>query len=548
MTHHPFSPAGRKRALQQMRKKEVDMLIIGGGITGCGLARDAALRGLRVALVEKEDFAYGTSSRSSKLVHGGVRYLENGEIRMVRESARERNVLKTIAPHLVHPLPFVFPVYKGGSMTKYRSGFYLFDKLAHASKEEAHRILAPDEIREFAPFIRGPLKGGLKYGEYITEDARFTLINALSAAEHGALVANHTAADSLLMDETDRVTGAIICNKLTNKTYRVYAKITINATGPWAEQILEENGLPSPKQLMLSKGVHLVFHASKIPLDGAIALQSPDGKEGFAIRRWNYVYVGTTDVPHHGAIDSPSADQEAITHVLEMAQTCFPNSNLTEADIISTWAGLRPLIFEYGKDARDTSRHDEVWNVKEGLLTVAGGKLTTYRQMAKRIMKEVAKSLNILFDRNEPTAEVVLPGGDIGTNYATFKNDMTVMLADYGLSGEITERLIWLYGTAINDLLRYGEENSSWLEPLAVDVPAIKAEVRHAVEKEMAYSLTDFMDRRAALMIFNQKHGRPAAETAAAIMGELLGWNKEEKDQQIESYLNLVKHHETFMV
>lgn len=544
MTIHPFSPIGRELALEAMGHQAVDLLVIGGGITGCGLARAAALRGYQVALVEKEDFASGTSSRSSKLVHGGVRYLATGDFNMVKESARERTVLKTIAPHLIHPLPFLFPLYKGDNTAKYRTGFFLFDKLAGSSKTEAHRMLSAHEVRRFSPHLRGPLKGALLYGEYMTDDARFTVMNAISAAEHGAFVANHAPVVKLNMDQTNRVIGATVRDVFTGREYEVKARCTVNATGPWAEQMLLGQQLAPPKHLLLSKGVHLIFSAGRIPLIGAVALKSTSGAEGFAIRRWNYVYIGTTDVPYEGKIDDPIADRSAILQLLQLAQDCFPDSQLTSSDILGTWAGLRPLILEEGKSARATSRHDEVWKIREGLFTIAGGKLTTYRQMANRVLKEVAKELQRAFDHRDPTTEVILPGGNLGEEYSSFQAQKRTLLGTHGISEETAERMTWLYGSAIDDILQYGKENAMWLEPLAEGIPALKGEVRLAVEREMAMQLIDFMDRRAALLLFHRDHGRTAVASAAQLMAGLLDWSEAERKQQIEAYLAFVKGYE----
>lgn len=543
MAVHPFSPEGRVSALEKMGSEQVDMLIIGGGITGCGIARDAALRGLKVALVEKEDFGYGTSSRSSKLVHGGVRYLAYGDMPMVRESARERKALKNIAPHLVHPLPFIFPLYKGEIMTKFRAGFFLFDKLAGVTEDEKHRVLNEKEVKDAIPGIRDEVKGGVIFGEYITDDARFTAMNAKSAAEHGAYVANHASMITFI-EENNKVVGANIRDELSKTEYMVHAKVTINATGPWATTNLYGNEYDPPKDLLLSKGIHLVFSADKIPLSTAISLKAPSGKEGFAIRRWNYVYIGTTDIQHNEDIDQPSADGAAIDELFTMVQDCFPTLNIQKSDILGTWAGLRPLILEKGKKARDTSRHDEVWQIKDGLYTIAGGKLTTYRRMAQRIMETVANELSIDPKENKKTGEVLLPGGDIGDSIQGFRADMTEKLIAKGLSNDIAERLTWLYGTFVNDLLAYGEENPDWLTPLAPNIPAIKGEVRLAVEKEMAHTINDFMDRRSALLIFGDNHGLAAVDTVAAIMGDLLGWNEEQKDYYINKYVARAAEHD----
>lgn len=542
MTPDSFGPEGRVNALEKMGNEQIDMLIIGGGITGTGIARDGALRDLKVALVEKEDFGYGTSSRSSKLVHGGVRYLENGDIPMVRESARERKALKNIAPHLVHPLPFIFPLYKGELMTKFRAGFFLFDKLAGVTEEEKHRVLSEKEIKEAVPNIRPDAKGGVIFGEYITDDARLTAMNAKSAAEHGAYIANH-ASMLEFMENNDKITGAKIRDELSGKEYSVQAKVTINATGPWATKSLQKNEYIPPKDLLLSKGIHLVFSADKIPVTTALSLKSPSGKEGFAIRRWNYVYIGTTDIQHNEKIDQPNADQAAIDEVFTMVEDCFPTIDFQKSDVLGTWAGLRPLILEKGKSARDTSRHDEIWEIKEGLYTVAGGKLTTHRRMADRIMKEVSKELNISPKENKKTAEVPLPGGDIDSNIKDFQEEMSKKLIANGLTDAIAERLTWLYGTNVNDLLQYGEEDPTWLEQLAPGIPAVKGEVRLAVEEEMAHTLTDFMDRRSSLLIFSENRGFAAIDTVSDIMGDLLGWSDGNKILYKDSYKKQASKH-----
>ncbi|MFD1451436.1 glycerol-3-phosphate dehydrogenase/oxidase [Oceanobacillus sojae] len=540
---HPFSKQGRENALEYMGNNKVDLLIIGGGITGCGIARDAALRGLKIALVEKEDFGYGTSSRSSKLVHGGVRYLANGDIPMVRESARERKVLKTIAPHLVHRLPFIFPLYKGEVMTKFRAGFFLFDKLAGVTEEEKHRILSEEEVKAAVPGIRDDAKGGVIFAEYITDDARFTAMNALSAAENGAYIANHTSMVQL-MEENNKIIGAKIRDELNGKEYMVSAKVTINATGPWVTENLIKMENQPPKDLLLSKGIHFVFSADKIPLESAISLKAPSGKEGFAIRRWNYVYIGTTDIQHNNKIDEPFADEAAIEELLQMVKDCFPSIEINRSDILGTWAGLRPLILEKGKNTREISRHDEIWKIKEGLYTIAGGKLTTYRCMASRVLEAAAKDLNINGKENKKTKEVILPGGDIGEDIDTFKEETTSKLIENGIDRETAERLVWLYGSRVIQFIHYGEENAVWLEPLAEGIPAIKAEVRLAVEQEMAQTINDFMDRRSALLIFSHNHGLAAVETVANIMGNLLEWTESQKINFIDKYVKRASEHD----
>lgn len=543
MSQRLFSPAGRQAALERMAREQFDLLIIGGGITGSTLARDAALRGLRVALVEKEDFGYGTSSRSSKLIHGGIRYLAQGDVRVTRESAVERKVLRRIAPHLVHPLPFVFPLFQRDNTLIYRAGFRLFDWMAGSTEAERHRLLTAREVLAVAPLLGGPVVGGVIYGEYITDDARFTMENALSAAIHGAAVANHLRMAGFIW-EGGRVVGARVEDTLTGESFPVSAKVVVNATGPWAEQTLAEANLRAPKHLLISKGIHLLFPARRLPLEGAVALRSPSGKEGFAIPRWDYVYVGTTDVPHDGPIDRPTTDRAALEHVLSMAQECFPAAKLTEADILGTWAGVRPLIAE-GKSARETSRRDEIWKIADGLLTTAGGKLTTARPMANRVMEHVARELGRDLGDNRRTAEELLPNAQLdGQAFEHFQEEMAETLRQRGVAPEAAKRITWMYGASVKELLRYGDEDPAWLTPLGPNVPAVRGEVRLAVEHEMALTLEDFMDRRAALLIFSPGHGLAVAEGAARIMGDLLGWDEAMRNRQLEAYRAQVRRHD----
>lgn len=454
MKAHPFSPAGRAAALEQMARRRVDLLIVGGGITGCGLAREAALRGLRVALVEKVDFAFGTSSRSSKLVHGGIRYLQYFHIGLVRESARARQTIRRIAPHLVHPMPWVYPLYAGESMLKFRIGFWLFDWLAQATPAEQHRVLTPGEVRARVPGLRGPLKGGVVYGEYITDDARLTLENAMAAAEHGALVANHAPATGFLM-RNGKVRGVRVRDELSGREYEAEASVVVNATGPWATALLQQSGFAAPKELIPSKGIHVLFPATRLPIESAVHLRTPSGREGLAIRRWDYVYVGTTDEPHHGELDGITADRDAVLDVLRMAQECFPSADLREDDVVATWAGLRPLIKEEGKSTREMSRHDEVWPDPAGLLTVAGGKLTTYRAMADRILAHVGRELGRRLEDDGRGARVPLPGADLGgRDTMAFRAWAQERLRAAGVAAETAERILWLYGGRFRVLLR----------------------------------------------------------------------------------------------
>ena len=539
-----FSLAGRRDAITRLGQGRLDLLIIGGGITGCGIARDAALRGWTVGLVEKEDFGFGTSSRSSKIVHGGVRYLEYGHFLLVKESALERTVLRTIAPHLVHHLPFVFPVFDGESLLKIRAGLTVFDFLAASQGVEKHENLTAEEIREQLPGLRDPLKGGVRYPEYITDDARLTLENAQSAAEHGALVVNHARVQDLRMKD-GRVTGCSVVDLLEDRTVEVSAKLIVNATGAWSAGVLAEANFDAEFSLIPSKGIHILLSAERLPIEGATFLHATNGKRGLAMRRLSYVYVGTTDDEYDGSLDRPRATRSDVDEVLDMVSDCFPEQNLGYHDVLATWAGVRPLIREDSKSTRDTSREDAVWVSPPGLVTVAGGKLTTYRRMARRVLEHVDPDLGPPPRSPERTATVPLPGAVVGpAGLEAYHAERSRDLIAAGVEPAVVERLCWLYGNQLGDLLALGDDDPSWLEPLHPEVPALRGEVRLAVEREMALTLTDFMDRRAALLLFSPNFGLAGADAAAHLMAEALGWDGDRRTRELAEYTELAAEHE----
>ncbi len=563
-----FGAEARKQALKGMATGSpgaaLDLLVIGGGITGAGLARDAALRGLEVGLVEQDDFASGTSSRSTKIIHGGIRYLAYGWLRTVRESARERAVLRRIAPHLVHPLAFVYPLYGGQSKLVFRAGFWLFDLLAGVDRKDRHVFLSSEEVLERVPGLREDLRGGVVYGEYSTDDARLTLENAMSAARHGASIANHAEATGFLTDAAgERILGVEVLDRLTGESHEIAARVVVNATGPWAEQTLEDAGLNSHHDVLPSKGIHLLFRAGRLPIHSATHLRAPSGREGLAIRRGDYVYVGTSDVEYRGPLHRPVADRKAIEDVFRLITDCFPRLDLTEDDIIGTWAGVRPLIAVEGKSPRDTPREDEIWRTRPGLLTIAGGKLTTYRRMGQRILDAVAEELERELPGRERTAEVPLPGaqaargggvdplagdgsdstgtggerGDPGRRMGDYLDGVAARLREIGVSPAAADRITWLYGSAGETLLSYAEEDGRWAKAMGSGVPAIRGEIRLAVEEEMALTLLDILDRRTSLLIFSDDHGRSAAPEAARIAGDLLGWDADRRESELKAYL-----------
>jgi glycerol-3-phosphate dehydrogenase len=538
-----FNSAGRRDALAGMGRGRLDLLIIGGGITGCGIARDAALRGWRVGLVEKEDFGFGTSSRSSKIIHGGIRYLEYGHFLLVKEAAQERAVLRVIAPHLVHPLPFVFPVFDGESLLKIRLGLTVFDGLAGSRGPDKHENLSPQEVRQQLPGLRDPLKGAVRYPEYITDDARLTLENAQSAAAHGALVVNHARAQDLMIKD-GRVQGCRVVDLVENRTIEVSAKVVINATGAWTAGMLADAGLDAPFSLIPSKGIHILLSAERLPIEGATFLRAPNGKRGLAMRRLNFVYVGTTDDEYEGSLERPRAIRSDVDEVLDMVSDCFPEQKLGYEDVLATWAGVRPLVREGDKSTRDTSREDALWHSPPGLITVAGGKLTTYRQMARRVLELADSELGPAPGLPDQTATVPLPGALVGPGgMEAYHAQRTQDLLHAGVAEPVIHRLCWLYGKQLDDLLALAAADPAWLEPLHPDVPALRGEVLLAVETEMALTLTDFMDRRAALLLFSPNFGLAGVEAAADIMAEALEWDPARRARELREYRELAAEH-----
>ncbi len=536
----PLSPAGRARSRAALSEDRFDLLVIGGGITGAGVAREAALRGLSVALVEKSDFGAGTSSRSSKIIHGGVRYLEYFQFGMVRESARERRTLLAMAPHLVHPLPFLYPVFGGESFLKIRAGLFLFDFLAGSPKGERSRRLSAAQTRQRLPGLRDPLKGAVLYPEYLTDDARFTLANVEGAAELGAAVMNHTEATGFVR-AGDRVVGATVRDHETDEEFMVEAEVTVNATGPWAQETLTRSELPTPKRIIPSKGIHILLRRDRLPLEAASFLRSPSGRSGLVMPRGPWVYVGTSDDPFEGDLDRPRAEGAEIDDLVALTADAFPEAGITRDDVVSTWAGIRPLIYEEGKSTRDMSRHDEVWISPPGLVTVAGGKLTTYRPMATRILGRVAETRGRPLPERTGGSEPPLPGAP-AEPIERFRARINDRLHHAGVAPELRDRLHMLYGTELEWMLDRHSRGYSTFTPLHPELPAFEGEVELAL-RQGARTLIDALDRRMALLLFSEGGGRVTAPRAAEIMGQALGWDEPRRRREIAAYMELVREH-----
>ena len=546
----PFSYRTRATALESMQAQPVDLLVIGGGITGAGVARDAALRGFRTALVDSGDFGAGTSSRSSRLIHGGLRYLERYDFRLVREASRERRVLLTIAPHLVRPLRFVFPVYGGARVPpwKLRAGMWLYDVLAGFRNVHVHRWLSPDKAREAEPGLRDKdLRGAALYWDAQTDDARLVVATLRGAAQAGALVVNYSAVTSFIHAE-GRVVGAVVKDSLSGDERSVRALVVVNAAGPWVDRVRRLDAPTAMALMRPSKGAHAIVRRERLGLRDAVTLTSPlDGRVMFLLPWNDLAYIGTTETETDVSLDDVRATGADVTYLLRSANAIFPQARLTPNDVIATWAGLRPLLAPDRKvSSGQVPREHRIVVSPSGLVTIAGGKLTTYRVMARDVVDLVAQRLKRLDGRAVPpraaTDLVPLPGGEIAA--------LDVMMQSVRmkeLPPATARHLVASYGTESAAILNLVAKNKVLGGPLVPGRPEIRAEVVYAVEREMALRVTDVLIRRLHLFYEDPQHGAGVAANVARKMTELLGWDSTREDDEIGDYLEEVRKSREFL-
>jgi glycerol-3-phosphate dehydrogenase len=501
-------------------------LIIGGGITGTGIARDAAMRGLRTVLVEQGDLGAGTSSRSSRLIHGGLRYLEQGRLRLVLEANRERRVLLRLAPHLVRPLPFVFPLHQGDRVSLWRlaAGMWLYDLLALFRNVAPHRMLSKRALLAGEPMIRERgLVGGARYFDAQCDDARLVLATARSAALNGAKVATYTAVEALELTD-GRVTGARVVDVLTGERGTVRAAAVVNATGPWADRVRTLEDPAAPPMLRPTKGVHLVVPRSRLGHHEAIAFLSPiDGRVMFALPWGDDSYVGTTDTDAREPPELVAASPEDVIYLLRSVNALFPNARLGVEDVRVTWAGLRPLLGDGTEGPSGVSREHAVVEGPAGMLTVAGGKLTTFRVMAADAVNSVLQQFE---DRGHPvearpaaTDQEPLPGGET-TEFGPFHR----AALDLGVGADTAEHLVRHYGTETAGIVNLAGVHRELQRKLHPRHPAIEAEVVHAARREMAQRVDDVLVRRIHLFYETPDRGAAAAGRTAELLAIELGW------------------------
>lgn len=525
-----LSAITRPKVKQFMSDYQFDVLVIGGGITGAGIALDAVTRGLSVALIEMQDFAAGTSSRSTKLVHGGLRYLKQLELKIVAETGRERDIVYRNAQHVTIPERMLLPFHKGGTFGKYTTsaGLFAYDMLAGVKKDERREMLTAGETLEMEPLLkRDGLLGGGHYVEYRTDDARLTIETMKKAVEKGALCLNYVKAEDFIYEE-GKVTGAIVKDVHHGDTFRIHASAIVNATGPWVDEVRGKDELSNSKRLRLTKGVHIVIDRSIFPLRQAVYFDAPDKRMIFAIPRGEKAYIGTTDTFFDGEKSSPLATEEDITYLLSTVRHMFPTTVVTRQDVESTWAGVRPLIYEDGKDPSEISRKDEIWEAGSGLITIAGGKLTGYRKMAETVVDLVVKRLAVHSTDPCITEHLPLSGGDFGgiQKFELFIESKANEAELFGLTKEEGRRLARFYGTNVDTVFIYAHA----LETADSDIPiTLKAEVFYSVHHEMTLTPSDFFIRRKGALYFDIHYVELVKGKVTNYMAKLLGYNQVEK-------------------
>lgn len=528
-----FITYDRNKMKDCLTKKRHDLLVIGGGITGAGVLLDAASRGLKAALVDMQDFAAGTSSRSTKLIHGGLRYLKQFEFKLVAEVGKERALVYENGPHVTQPEWLLLPIYKGGTLgpLSTRIGLRLYDRLAQVKKTERHRMLNVKATLEKAPLLlKDGLLGAGYYSEYKTDDARLVIEVLKKAVELGAVACNYVKAVGFVHRD-GKVIGVKVEDELTNEAYTIYAKKIVNAAGPWVDAIRELDGFREKKRLFLTKGVHLVFDQRRFPLTQAVYFDAQDGRMIFAIPRDGKTYVGTTDTPYSESLRHPETTHEDAAYLLKAINHIFPTLRLTEADVESSWAGLRPLVHEAGKNPGEISRKDEIFTSPTGLISIAGGKLTGYRKMSEKIVdiitNQLEKEEGILYQRSK-TATLPISGGDVGgaANFRNYVERKTALGVRMGLSAGTATYLAEKYGSNVDLMHRFYQNALNEKTKLA---PVLLAELMYAIECEAALKPTDFFVRRTGMLYFDIASVIELKDAVIKFMAEKLNWTEDER-------------------
>jgi glycerol-3-phosphate dehydrogenase len=520
----------RADALARLESGDFDVLVIGGGITGCGVALDAATRGLKVALVERDDFASGTSSKSSKLFHGGLRYLQQKEIRLVYDALYERQRALHNAPHLVRVLPFLIPVLSRDGLINPKiaralgSALWMYDLTGGARIRKVHRRIDKETALAHMPTLREPnVAAAYLYYDAQADDARYTLTVARTAAQHGAVVVNHAGVTALHRNPAGKVTGATIT--ADGREFSVSARTVVNAAGVFSDEVREMDEGVHPHSIRPAKGIHITVPWEKVRNDIAVIVPVPKDKRSIFVVPWgDFTYIGTTDTDYDGPIEDPQCTAEDVKYLLD-AMNVAMGTPLTEADVVGTWAGLRPLVIggSVGQKTADLSRRHKVAVGSSGMITITGGKLTTYRKMA------------------EDTVDTALE--QIGRRAACRTKTLRLLGAEGPQPDD--EHLERRYGSMGADVLRLADSAPGLTEPLVPGLPYTRAEALYAVREEMATTLDDVLTRRTRARLLRRDATAAAAEDVARLIAPDLDWDEQRIRAEVDGYRAALEHERT---
>jgi glycerol-3-phosphate dehydrogenase len=541
-----FSAKLRNYILKKAAVESFDLLVIGGGITGAGIALDAASRGLKVALFEKNDFAFGTSSRSTKLIHGGLRYLKQLEFGLVKEVGSERAIVHRLAPHLVVPEKMLLPLYEKRGLGYWLTsiGLKVYDWLAGVVVTDRRRMLTRNETLRYEPLLKPEdVKGGAIYAEYRTDDARLTIEISKAAFVRGALISSYCKVTEFLYEE-GKVAGVILVDELGGNRFQVQAKVVVNAAGPWVDELRELNNSKKGKRLHLTKGVHLVVSHDRFPIKQAIYFDVDDGRMIFAIPRGRTTYIGTTDTTYAGSKEEVLTTYQDASYIINAVNRTFPHARLVLDDIESSWAGLRPLIHEEGKSASELSRKDEIFESESGLISIAGGKLTGYRKMAERIVDRVIKNNFPKITAKCSTDSIPLSGSNF-RNYGEVKSYLQALATQLRVLS-IEHYANYLVGN-------YGQQCDVIMERLKAnlekdtDLALLKAELWFGLNYEMVLKPEDFLVRRTGLLYFDKPRLLKYKDQILHQFQEHFHWSAEQLQSEAKQLEKIVSQSSQFL-
>lgn len=533
-----FSAQKRQRNIQRLKEDTFDVLVIGGGVTGAGLALQGGARGMKIGLIEMQDYASGTSSRSTKLVHGGLRYLKQFEVELVADVARERAVIGKNGPHVVKPTYMLMPVYDepGASFNDFSAEvvLHLYDYLGNVKEKWSHYFVDKAETLKEEPHLKekGLLKGGF-YLDYTNDDARLTLETLKKADELGATLANYVKAVDFLYEDQE-IVGVKAKDMLTGETFEIKADVVVNASGPWSDIIRKELNDEKEQKMYPTKGVHFVVDHEKLPVKRTIYTDTgeEDNRMIFIIPRSGKTYFGTTDTPFEGEYNDPEVTKEDIDYLLRAINYRFPEVALTLADIEASWSGLRPLVQDENKDdPSGISRGHEVFVSDGNLVTIAGGKLTDYRHMADDTFVTIDQKLKEKGSHfaSVDTSTISLSGGELpeGMSFEMYVDHQTQAGMAHGLTRQEARELVDWYGKNVEKVFSYKERAEEMNMPLRVAL-----QLAYALEQEMTLTLEDFFARRTELLLFDHSQVHELRACVANEMAEYLNWDKEEKERE----------------